>query len=262
LGANSPQLLLDQLESLLVQVKERYGIRVSLARFLSVLAQYPCIPRCLHELTPNGNRESIDVFYLDRHNFLVRFLVNRLAIRLKKEGIKAEIRSESKTRSGAGDVDVIPEDPPSLTVRIEVKGGQGIGIDQILRYLAENSVLILCLAGRGEALLINRNQLTELLNEYLKTLIERANSLLDGVDEKLVGPWCAGCPLRCPHAHNRSKHRPDLWEEFILQNKNWMKAINKTIDLVVELLKQARKTASRRKQEKINKDDVLGGDAN
>ena len=258
LEAPSPQLLLDQLESLLTQVKERHGVRVSLARFISVLAQYPCISRCLYELTPNGDGEPVDVFYLERHDFLVRLLVNKLMIRLRKEGIKAEIRSELKTKSGTGDVDIIPENPSNFRIRIEVKGGQGVGIDQNLRYVAENSVLILCLAGRGEALLINRNKIRELLSDYLENLIDRAELLLDGADEKSPGPWCAGCPLECPHARKKSSHKPDLEEEFLAQTKNWLKAINKTVELAVKILKEAEKTSQRKMKMRQESSEVAG----
>ena len=258
---SSPQFLLDKLESLLIQVRERHGVRASLARFTSVLAQYPCIARCLRELTPNGDREPVDAFYLERHDFLVRLLVNKLMVRLRKEGIRAEIKSELRTKSGTGDVDIIPENPPNFRVRIEVKGGQGIGIDQNLRYVAENSVLILCLAGRGEALLINRNKLRELLSDYLGNLVDKAELLLDGADEKSPGPWCAGCPLECPHARKKSSHKPNLEEEFLAQTKNWLKAVNKTVELAIKIIKEAEKT-NQRKKKMTEESGEVGGENN
>ena len=256
MGNESLKHVLDRLEEVLDRVKRKYNLRVSLSRFISVLSEYPCPARCLQELTPNGEADTIDYFYIERHRYLVTAFVNRLICELWRRQLNAEIICESKERTGRGDVDVRPGSNPAMKIRVEIKGGSSIGIEQIFRYIADASVLVLCLPSRGEAIAINRSQLSSQAYYYLETVAQKAEILLNGgADIKVPGPWCLDCRVNCEFFRkNKDNSRnwkrgssPELLEEFLKSSKNWEKSINKAVKLVTDLIDKAEKMSSKTK---------------
>jgi len=258
LGNESLKHSLDRLGELLNQVKRKYGVRASLSRFISVLSEYPCPARCLQELTPNGEADKIDYFHIERHKYLVMTFTNRLIYELWKRGLHAEVACENKGRTGRGDVDIRPKSNPSMKIRVEIKGGESIGIEQVLRYIADTSVLVLCLPSRGDAISINHNQLSNQAYYHLKTIAEKAEILLnEGVNIRVPGPWCSGCRLDCSFSHKKNKddkdlekrNHADLRQEFLKSSENWGKSIDKAVELVISLLVKAEKTPSKIKSQ-------------
>lgn len=251
MGNGSLKHLLDKLEALLDQVKRKYGVRASLSRFISVLSEYPCPARCLQELTPNGEANEIDYFHIERHKYLVTMFVNKLIYELWKRGLDADVICENKERTGRGDVDVRPRSNPSMKIRVEIKGGKSVGIGQIFRYIADASALVLCLPSRGDAIPINHSQLSSQAHYHLKTIAEKAEMLLNGgANTRVPGPWCSGCKLDCDFSHGRNSEKEnntDLRQEFLKSSENWGKSIDKAVELVVDLIDKAEKTASQTK---------------
>jgi len=252
LDGSNPRTMEEMLEEFREGVKElrkKFGLRVSLPRVLAVLIEFPCPARCLAELKPKPQR-PIDHFYLGRHEYIRRLLIAHLRLRLKKEGFDVSVRAENKGEYGTGDVDIeynrtsVDLSIRSFKLRIEVKGGEGFAIDQVLRYLLDANAVILCLAGKGHAITISRSKVKPLLEFQLMIALENLKHLLDGDKSLLPGRWCTGCPVVCPYARpiTSIKHEPDLNGEFVEKATKWRKAIEETVNQAVELLKKVRKT--------------------
>lgn len=133
------------------------GLNVSFLRTVSVAMKYPCLKRCMHELTSYSSKH-IDSFYTERHSFLQRLLIDALRERLEKEGITVKLEAEVISTAGRVDVAVsitgegVKLNIGNKTVRIEIKGGTNFEISQLIRYLLDADLLVVCLAGRGQSI--------------------------------------------------------------------------------------------------------------
>ena len=236
----------EKLKRLTEEFTGRFGLQVSLSRILAVLSDYPCIARCLVELKPRP-REPVDHYYLERHEFVRRLLLDTLRIRLLKEGFRVSLKAENQEECGKGDIDLeythlgVTVSVNSFRIRVEVKGGVRFPIAQLLRYLLDVNAVVLCLAGRGEAVTLTRNDAKQLIELLLRTITAKLKLLIEGDEARIPGPWCHGCPLECQYAKPPTSHRPDLDCEFVATLKNWRRAIEQTVEHVIDLLKRVKK---------------------
>jgi hypothetical protein len=163
---------------------------------------------------------------------------------LESSGFKVNIKAENRTTFGTGDVDVevlssvVEVRCQDAKVRIEVKGGSGFDIGQIVRYLMDVDAVVVCLAGRGTAFSITRKQATQLL-DFVTDVYKRKLDSLDGRKDVLVqGPWCSGCPVDCQFTKNGHSHEVDFQREFVESIPKWGSAISGAVELCVQLLRE------------------------
>jgi len=245
-GALESERAIDELKRLAKELTGRLGLRASLSRVLAVLSDYPCMARCLIELKP-GPREPVDQYYLERHEFVRKLLLDALRLRLLEEGFKVSLKAENRDECGKGDIDLeythlgVTVSVNSFRIRVEVKGGVRFPIAQLLRYLLDVDAVVLCLAGRGEAVTLTRNDAKQLIELLLRTITAKLKLLIEGDEARIPGPWCHGCPLECQYAKPLTNHRPDLDCEFVATLKNWRRAIEQTVEHVIDLLKRVKK---------------------
>jgi len=239
--------LLKELRTSAEELRRRFGLRVSVSRILAVLSDYPCMARCLAELKPRP-RDLVDHYYLERHEFVRRLLLDSLRLRLLDEGFKVSLRAENHAEYGTGDIDLeysnfgVTVSLDNFRIRLEVKGGVRFPIAQVIRYLLDANVIVLCLAGRGEAVTITRSEARPLIDHLLKNVLAKLKLLIEGDQTKISGPWCSGCPVKCEFARPQKNHKPNLKDEFALSIRNWGEAIDKAVEQVIELLRKVEKT--------------------
>jgi len=238
---------IEKLKKLTEEFMRRFGLQVSLSRVLAALSDYPCIARCLVELKPRPQK-PVDHYYLERHEFVRRLLLDTLRIGILKEGFRVSLKAENQEECGKGDIDLeythlgVTVSVNSFRIRVEVKGGVRFPIAQLLRYLLDVNAVVACLAGRGEAVTLTRSDAKPLIELLLRTVTAKLKLLIEGDETRIPGPWCRGCPLECQHAKPPTNHRPDLDNEFVAAIKNWKKAIEQTVEQVIDLLKKMEKT--------------------
>jgi len=251
-----PLKLEEALKEIRENVKElrrKLGLRVSLSRVLAVLSDYPCMARCLAELKPRS-RDLVDHYYLERHEFVRRLLLDSLRLRLLEEGFQIPIKAENHSESGTGDIDLeynhlgVAVSVDSFRIRLEVKGGVRFPISQLLRYLLDANAVTLCLAGKGEAVTITRSEAKPLIEHLLKIVSAKLSLLIKGDETRIPGPWCSGCPIECEHARPQKNHRPNLNDEFVAPLGNWNKAIEQAVEQVVGLIKKVENTRKKLEQ--------------
>ena len=254
-----PLKLEEALKEIRENVKElrrKLGLRVSLSRVLAVLSDYPCMARCLSELKPRPWKH-VDQYYLERHEFVRRLLLDTLRLRLLKEGFKVSLKAENQGECGKGDIDLeythlgVTVSVNSFKIRVEVKGGVRFPIAQLLRYLLDANAVVVCLAGRSEAVTLTRSDAKPLIELLLKVITDKLRLLIKGDETRIPGPWCHGCPLECEYAKPPTNHRPDLDGEFVAALKNWERAIEQTVEQVIDLLKKVEKTNEKFRRPKL-----------
>jgi len=236
--------VLKELKESAKKFEERFGLRVSFSRTLSILMNYPCILRCLAELELKPQSQLVDTYYLERHEFVRKLLLDALRLQLLEEGFRIQLNSENHADCSTGDID-LKHDHISTTlsinglrIRVEVKGGIGFSITQILRHLLDANAVVLCLAGRGEAITITKSEAKPLIEYVLKIIKGKLKRLIEGDTTRIPGPWCHGCSIKCEHAKPQRNRKPSLSSEFVKTIQNWDKAIEQTVQQVIDLLRK------------------------
>ncbi|MEM3488934.1 MAG: hypothetical protein QXO75_04665, partial [Nitrososphaerota archaeon] len=184
------------------------------------------------------------------HSYAKRKLIERL----KRELACHEYQIVSEARSASGRYDVLLEVNKSnievktsnVRIVIEVKAGIDISLEQLERYLRENTAVILCRIRLGQTVLLRAKDHTELLVESLKDYIEKADRILDGKLVLVPGPDCSRCDAQCTYAQPLKEGDHELIrlcdEDFSKDIESFLKnlytCIDATVNLVVKQLKQ------------------------
>lgn len=210
------------------------------ARILAMLMEIPCPARCKNELG-SSHFKQVEPYYLERHEFIRRLLVDVLLSRLRETGVEASMVGESRTRFGHGDIDVfagegtLEPDGGRLCIRIEVKGGSNFSISQVFRHLLDVDAVVVCLGGAGAAFAITRKQAAELLTLMEEVYTKKLGAIGAEKAEKISGPWCEGCRVECTYAQHERTYPLNYEEAFESSMDQWRKAICQAVDLVILL---------------------------
>lgn len=234
-----------ELRILAKEFKKKFNIQVSFPRLLAVLTDYPCMRRCLIELRyrPYIN---IDHYYLERHEFVRKLLLDTLRLRLLEKGYRVSLKAEKHSECGSGDIDLeydsnnfsVTLSVNSFKIRLEVKGGAKFSIAQLFRYLLDSDAVVVCMAGRGSALTLTKRDAKPIIEHLLNTVVGKLRQLINGDETRIPGPWCQGCLAECDYAKPQTDHMLDLNNEFVITVRNWGRAIEQTVEQVIELLKK------------------------
>lgn len=226
------------------RLRDLLGSNFSTAKLVGVLSDYPCPSRCADELT-HSHRRNIDRYYSVRHSFLQRVLLDELRLRLRREGFNVRIAAENDLTFGHGDLDVVVLDGSGgvsfngLTIRTELKGGPTFDFAQLIRYLMDVDAVVVALAGRGSAFAVRKSDVKELVDFTMSLYARKLDTLVEDREERIPGPWCAGCMVECPHSVRDSAHAVNFDREFVAQAANWVGAVEdaceKTVGLLVEV---------------------------
>ncbi|MDA4127334.1 MAG: hypothetical protein OK452_09085 [Thaumarchaeota archaeon] len=224
-------------------LRDKLGKKLSLARILGVVGDIPCPKRCVEELR-NPAYAVIDSYYGERHNYLRGLLVDALRARLIEEKFRVRIGSEEPTRFGRGDVDIqmagsgISVSLETYTVRVELKGGLMFKVGQAVRYLMDVDALVILMAARGSAFAVTKEEARELVAFAASTYADKLDCLLDDQNGLVPGPWCEACPvLTCVNRKEGRRHSANFQKEFVAALPMWPRAIEQTVEVVVDLLK-------------------------
>ncbi len=207
---------------------------------------------------PQYEDKRFDSFYREKSEYSTVKILDHLKGRLAEEGIKACIATEVKDENGFGVYDVvIVRGNPCLIlqdgherVKIEIKASFGLPIEQLERYLWDQSPLILVRVIAGQVVLLKQSDLEGFVRFSNKLTFEKAKRLAEGEGFTVPGRYCSGCPdLACPH--RSGVKRPfngivkssdaDFGEDLRLLFSNLPYVSEKTATLVIaELRKDAR----------------------
>jgi len=237
-----------ELRILAKEFKKRFSTQVSFPRLLSVLTDYPCMRRCLVELRCRPYIR-IDHYYLERHEFVRKLLLDTLRLRLLEKGYGVSLKAEKHSECGSGDIDLeydnnnfrVTLSVNSFKIRLEVKGGAKFSISQLFRYLLDSDAVVVCMAGRGSALTLTKRDAKPIIEYLLNIVVGKLRQLIDGDETRIPGPWCQGCLAECDYAKPQTDHMLDLNNEFVITVRNWSRAIEQAVEQVIELLKKAEK---------------------
>ncbi|MCS4538543.1 MAG: hypothetical protein HYY67_06790 [Thaumarchaeota archaeon] len=221
------------------------------ARIMSLLSSHSCDLYVKHALATKSDysNNKSDNYFLEKHEYALRKLVERLKTELLKHGMSFHVYTEADSEVGHFDVliktngSTVELEMPKGRVVIEMKTGFSINLSQLERYLLDTPTLILCRILPGHVMCIRAEDYSELLTESLADQLDKADRILEGQPILVPGTDCYGCKADCPYA------KPPRWEDhrIVLRNdnfsadmdvyfKNLYPCIKTTVDLALQEL--------------------------
>lgn len=191
---------------------------ISLAKLLS---SSPCdrqISYALHSPEPR-EENRFDPYYSEKSSFATSLIIEHLKRRLSEEGFKSNvIRTEDQSDFGIYDITIEEGNPCRIyhhgveKIRIEVKASLGIPLEQIGRYLLDDSTLIVGRIITKHAVSLKPSQHRNFVLFSLETMVARAERLLKNELVVVPGRYCANClDFDCQFNKNKSTHtRPRI----------------------------------------------------
>ena len=247
--------------ALLNEYKQKIGIiaskfhsseKPSPARVMALLSGHSCDLFVKHALATKSDysKTKSDDYFLEKHAYAVRKLVERLKTELLKHGMNFHIYTEADSEVGQFDVliktngSTVELEMPKGRVVIEMKTGFSIDLSQLERYLCDTPTLILCRILPGHVVRIRAGDYGDFLTENIADQVDKAERILQDKPILVPGTDCYGCKADCPYA------KPSRWEErrIVLRDnnfsedmdayfKNLYRCIRATVYLALEELK-------------------------
>lgn len=179
----------------------------------ALLCSNICERKIKHSLEhpPSNRNEKFDPLFRAKSDYATLKIVDHIKSRLNKDEILASITCESRDETGAYDV-LVESSNPSGTVpnhhkkiKLEVKAGLSVAIEQVERYLWEPSPLLLIRVMSRQVIRFDPSELSEFLNFAISEDVQKAKRLLGGKYHTVPGKYCSACmDISCEH----NKFRP------------------------------------------------------
>lgn len=216
------------------QIADRYDLysrgQPRKATIIEVLARNACIA-CVDKALRDKSFQRIDNMYSELHQLACSMLVEELYDQLVKNGHTVSITTEESVKYGKIDVFIVPSNiglslySSKAEIAVEVKSGFSLSLPQLLRYMIDNDhrSLILWRIRNQQILLFDGAEIKELLVQFIKMIISRADRLLSTPEPT------------CKHNSERKNWVPSqhqLKETF----SDFSAGIIKTLPNVVELI--------------------------
>ena len=171
------------------QIADRYELfskgQPRKAMIIEVLAKNVCIA-CVDKELRAKSFQRIDNMYTELHQLACSMLVEELYDQLVKNGRTVTITTEENIKYGKIDVFIIPSNfglslhSNQVEIAVEVKTGFSLSLPQLLRYMIDNDrrSLMLWRIRNQQVLLFEGTETRQLLAQFVKMIISRANRLL------------------------------------------------------------------------------------
>ena len=214
------------------QIADRYELfskgQPRKAMIIEVLAKNVCIA-CVDKELRAKSFQRIDNMYTELHQLACSMLVEELYDQLVKNGRTVTITTEENIKYGKIDVFIIPSNfglslhSNQVEIAVEVKTGFSLSLPQLLRYMIDNDrrSLMLWRIRNQQVLLFEGTETRQLLAQFVKMIISRANRLLLTPE-----PQCK----HIPQGKSWSPNQEQLQETF----SDFSKGIIKTLPTVIE----------------------------
>lgn len=195
-----------ELAEILETVARRYGWihngKPSIISVAKMLTSNICERRTLHLLNnPNtGQSKKFDSIYREKSQYATLKILDHLKSRLIAEGVNAHIATETKSDFGIYDVTILQGEPCSIIrngeqkVRLEIKASLGLPLEQLERYLWDDSPLIVIRVITGQVTLFRPREMRELVLFSTLTVLEKLVRLSNGRAYTVPGNYCSHCP--------------------------------------------------------------------
>ncbi len=148
---------------------------------------------------------KFDPFYSEKSHFATVFIVDHVKRRLTEAGLDVTLVTEQRFDFGVYDVLLKTRRPNESeahppTVRLEIKASFGLPLEQIERYLWDDSPLILVRVISGHAVLLKGENLDEFLRMSIESVSAKADRLINSTGFTIPGAYCSSCPdTSCPY---------------------------------------------------------------
>jgi hypothetical protein len=232
--------ILPLLDYVCSQIADRYELfskgQPRKAMIIEVLARNTCIA-CADKELRTKSFQRIDNMYTELHQLACSMLVEELYDQLVKNGRTVTITTEENIKYGKIDVFIVPSNyglslhSEHLEIAIEIKTGYSLSLVQIFRYIIDNDCrsLILWRIRNGQILVFEGKQVKQLLAQFVKMIISRADRLLEAPE------------LNCKHTAEQKNWSPNsqqLQETFADFSKGIIKTLPSVVEAVVTRFEQ------------------------
>jgi len=236
---------LNEIKALIRELRLRLKSDFKLPAAIAVLLDYPCHKRCIWELSSKRVNLAVDPFYLQRHEFVKNRFIELLCIELSNRGLNPKIISEDSEELGT--VDVVIKNigsgfailNNSINIRVEIKTGASLDLNQIIRYLVNCDSLVLLRVPSEDAIILRRREFLPVIERTLTLLQEKLKCMLEHLDNPSVipGRYCATCGAECDYASKVSRNYKNNYANLERDLKSALiktdKAIYKAIQLII-----------------------------
>ena len=174
---------------------------------LKYLSTIECERRLKHVLQTHQDGEEakhFDSLYREKSSYAVSRILDHLKSRLREESYSVALSTENRAKFSIADVSIETGNPCKIllngveTIRLEVKASLGLGLEQLARYLMDNSTLIVARVVTCHAIKLKPSELEDFVAFSIKEMISKSNRLLldeDGEEYTIPGIYCASCPV-------------------------------------------------------------------
>jgi hypothetical protein len=193
---DSERMFLSELNAF----RANLGLRASNAKMISILHQFPCLLRCVHDIKTSGYSD-IDPLYRQKHDYVKKRLIDAIVCKFSD---KLAVSSEEKIDNGTIDIcissdKIICINKKEKRVGIEVKSGRSIDLFQIERYLCQLDILIVVRLPTQEVTRISQDDVTHELSDNNFSTIQKIRHIKEQGLIKVKGEWCIGCTAPCQY---------------------------------------------------------------
>jgi hypothetical protein len=181
--------------------------------------------------------QRIDNMYTELHQLACSMLIEELYSQLMENGHTVIITTEENIEYGKVDVFIVPLNyglslySKQMEIAVEVKTGFGLSLPQLFRYMIDGDrrSLILWRIRNGQVLLFEMTEVKQLLVQFVKMIIARANRLLLTNDP------------RCKHTTERRSWSPNqrhLQEAFSDFSKGIIETLPEIVGTILRKLNE------------------------
>lgn len=247
------QELLEKLKIIAERHGWMYKGQPSLVKLARTISKYACerqIKHLLENARLADDSQRFDSYYREKSEFATLKILDTIKTRLSADDVHAAILTEVPSDVGRYDLAIVQGYPCKVyckgeeIIRVEVKAGLSVNLEQIERYMWESSPLILVRVITGHVAKIEPQKLRSYILFSLKELHAKADRLLSGKLYAIPRATCAVCSdSDCPHNRSRKSARmvtfPDsrFLEDLNLFFQNLSYAAERTASLIIEELK-------------------------
>lgn len=201
-------------ELCLVRYFSRDG-RPMVVTLAKILSSYQCEREISHVLdNPEPTIESkiFDSYYREKSEYATFLIVEHLKKSLRERGIHVSIYTEDRSDFGTYDVTIENGNPCRVylhgieRVRLEIKASLGIPLEQIGRYLYDDSTLIVGRIITNHVALLRPSEHQNFVHFSLQAMLAKVQRLLEGKESTVPGKYCSYClDFDCPFNRNKGK---------------------------------------------------------
>ncbi len=144
--------------------------------------------------------KKFDSVYREKSEYATLKILDHLKIRLKEEGLNVRLATEEKADFGIYDAVIESGTPCRILqngqqrIRLEIKASLGLPLEQIDRYLWDDSPLMLIRVITGQVVMFRPLEVEEFARFSICSILEKAKRLKNDKAITVPGNYCGACP--------------------------------------------------------------------